>query len=297
MRTTIQSLVHKRAHNIVKHTSDYVVVLKGLVYCCEHRKRLTTWFLLCHMQLNDCSMCAACTIFATGFNIPDDIKKGCCVVYTIQLDENGCTHTNDCYGFSITFPPGSLLSNQKIILTIGVMTRGPFVFPDNVVPISPILWVCGNCCDVKLLKNATIVLQHCLDIEKRDDRGIEILFMKAHVNHHCIVSGNKRRYVFESVGNAAVLEGHNAESLTSHFCSFCLATKMSDTLKEQTQYCITLFADKANSKCVFAVTYLLKACIQVKSMQKPRICITIHIFQTVSEKTMQRYGVFRDVRL
>ena len=221
-------------------------------------------------------MCAAC-IFATGFNIPDDLKKGCCVLYTIQLDENGCTHTNDCYGFSITFPPGSLLSNQTVTLTIGVMIHGPFLFPDNVVPISPILWVCGNCCDLKLLKNATIVLQHCLDIEKSDDRGIQILFMKAHVNQHCIVSGNKRRYIFQSMGNASVLEDHNAESLTSHFCSFCLATKMSDTLKEQTQYCITLFADKANSKCVFAVTYLLKACIQVNSMQKPRVCITFHL--------------------
>ena len=238
-------------------------------------------------------MYAACTIFATDYNIPDDLKKACCDVYTIQLDENGCTHTNDCYGFSITFPPGSLLSNQTITLTIGVMTHGPFLFPDNVVPISPILWVSGNCCDVKLLKNATIVLQHCLDIEKSDDRGIEILFMKAHVNHHCIVSGNKRRYIFESMGNAAVLEHHNAELSTRHFCSFCLSAKMSDTLRDQMQNCISLFAD--NSRCVFAVTYLLDACIQVNSMCKPRICITFHLLHTVSEKTVQRYGVFREI--
>lgn len=206
------------------------------------------------------------TIFATDYDIPDDIKKGCCDIYTITIDENGCTHPNDHHGFSITFPPGILLPNQTITLTIGVMMYGPFKFPDNVVPVSPILWVSCNSSDVKLLKNAKVVLPHCLDIDEKDSKGIEMLFMKAHVNHHCVVS-NKMRYIFESMGNVVVLEGHSAALFTSHFCCICLAAEVSNALKEQMEYCITFFQDNINSRCVFGVTYLLKTCIKVNSMQ------------------------------
>eukprot|EP00731_Ephydatia_muelleri_P002690 Em0001g2690a len=107
------------------------------------------------------------------YNIPDDLKKGCCDVYSIHLDENGYTDTNDCHGFSITFPSGILLSNQTITLTIGVMLYGPFLFPDNVVPVSPILWVCGDSSDVKLLKNAKIEGSD-LDFWKFDFETLEL---------------------------------------------------------------------------------------------------------------------------
>ena len=242
------------------------------------------WFYTLPHEIQWLFSVCACTIIATDCNVPDDLKKGCCDLYTIQLDENGCTHTNDYYGFSITFPPGSLLSNQIITLTIGVMTHGPFLFPENVVPISATLLVCGNSSDVKLLKNAKIVLQHCLDIEKSDNRGIEILFMKAHVNHYCI---GKRRYIFESMSNAATLEDHKAALFTSHFCCICLATKMTDSLKERMQYCITLFQDKANSTCVFFVTYLLEACIQVNNMQS--LELVLHCFFFMHAQSLKEW--------
>eukprot|EP00731_Ephydatia_muelleri_P002687 Em0001g2687a len=102
-----------------------------------------------------------------GYNIPDDLKKCCCDVYTIEVNENRCTHTDDRHGFSITFPPGCLEPNLRITLTIGVMMYGPFQFPDDVTPVSPLLWVFGDTEDVRLLKNATIVLPHCLDIDEK----------------------------------------------------------------------------------------------------------------------------------
>ena len=49
-------------------------------------------------------------IFGTDYSIPDDIKDVCCDLYTIQLNDDGCTHNNECHGFSIDFPPGVLLT-------------------------------------------------------------------------------------------------------------------------------------------------------------------------------------------
>ena len=241
-------------------------------------------------------MCFSYIYFFTDYNIPDDLKKGCCDVYSIHLDENGYTDTNDCHGFSITFPSGILLSNQTITLTIGVMLYGPFLFPDNVVPVSPILWVCGDSSDVKLLKNAKVVLPHYLDIDEKNDRGIEMLFMKAHVNHYCYVN-NKIRYIFESMGDAAILDGQNAELFTSHFCCICLAVKVSNAVKERMLYRMTLFRDKANSSYVFAVTYFLKTCIQVNSMQHLELVLRLfkYLSYVVFEKTVQRYGLCTEI--
>ena len=199
-------------------------------------------------------------LYILGDNIPDDLRKCCYDVYTIQVDANGSTHTNDSHGFSITFPPGVLLPHQTITLTIGVMMYGPFLFPHDLKPFSPILWVCGNRSDTRLLKNAKVVLPHCLD----DDIDIELLFLKARENHYYVDGNNKTRYIiFEPMGNAAILEGHCAEFVTSHFCCLCLATKVSETVKQQIQYCITLWKDKTRSAIVFAITYLLETCIKV----------------------------------
>ena len=183
-------------------------------------------------------------------------------MYTIEVNENGCTHTDDRHGFSITFPPGCLEPNLRITLTIGVMMYGPFQFPDDVTPVSPLLWVFGDTEDVRLLKNATIVLPHCLDIDEKDKRGVEILFMKASPNHF----SNKGMYMFESMGKTTILDGHKASLFTRHLCSICLAAEVSDSVKEQIQYCITFFRNKVNSWLVFAVTYQLEVCIQVNSM-------------------------------
>ena len=218
-----------------------------------------------------------CYIFFTGYNIPDDLKKSCCDLYTIHLDEKGCTHTNERHGFSLIFPQGALLPNHITTLTIGVMMYGPFLFPDNVKPISPILWVCGNSTDVRLLKNAKVVLPHFLDIDENDDRGIKLLFLKAHANHNCVIK-NKMMYIFKSVGNAAVLEGHNAELFTSHFCCICLGAKVSQAVKERMLYCITLCKNKANSMCEFAVTYLLKTCLQVNIMQYLELVLQLFVY-------------------
>ena len=160
-------------------------------------------------------------------------------------------------GMTVLFP------NQTITLTIGVMIYGPFLFPKNVKPVSPILWVCGNSTDVRLLQNAKVVLPHCLDIDERDDKGIKLLFLKAHANH----TSKKIWYIFESVGDAVLHEGHNAALYTNHFCCICLGANVSPSVKKNTQYCITLFKDIPNSRCVFAVTFLLKTCIEVSNIR------------------------------
>ena len=123
-----------------------------------------------------------------------------------------------------------------------------------------------------------------------------MLFMKAHVNHHCYVN-NKIRYIFESMGDAAILDGQNAELFTSHFCCICLAVKVSNAVKERMLYRMTLFRDKANSSYVFAVTYFLKTCIQVNSMQHLELVLRLFVYLSyiVFEKTVQRYGLCTEI--
>ena len=204
-------------------------------------------------------------IFCTDFKIPDAIKDVCCDVYTIRLSENGCLHKDDRHGFSIDFPSGILLPNQSITLTIGVMAYGPFMFPEGVRPISPILWVFGDTdMDLKLLKDAEVILPHYLDIDERDVNEFEILFLKAcPMNHYYAFNNKKQKYLFKSIGNATLLNDHKAAFSTNHFCSLCLAAKVSESIKEKIEYCMSVFIDITTRMYTFVVSYCLETCSEV----------------------------------
>ena len=161
------------------------------------------------------------------------------------MNENGCLHKDDRHGFSIDFPSGILLPNQSVTLTIGVMLYGPFIFPEGFRPISPILWVSGDTnMDLKLLKDAKVILPHYLDIDEPDEKEFEILFMKAPcMNHYYSFKNTKQKYVFQSVGNATQLNDHEAAFSTNFFCSLCLAANVSRSVKDKMEYCMTVFID------------------------------------------------------
>ena len=180
------------------------------------------------------------------------------------MSENGCLHKDDHHGFSLDFPSGILLPNQSITLTIGVMVYGPFKFPEGLRPISPILWILSDTnVDLKLLKDAKVILPHYLDIGEQDDKEFEILFMKAAIYHYYTINDKKQKYIFESMGNATLLNDRKAAFSTNHFCSLCLAAKVSESIKEKSEYCMTIFIDTTNRMYTFVVSYCLETCTEV----------------------------------
>ena len=141
---------------------------------------------------------------------------------------------------------------------------GPFMFPEGLKPISPIIWVSGDAStDLKLLKDAEIILPHCLDIDEHDEEKVEILFLKAHMNHFHAFNNKKHKYIFELMGNATLLNDHKAVFSTNHFCSLCLAAKVSESIKEKLEYCMTVFIDTTNRKYIFVISYCLETCTKV----------------------------------
>ena len=193
-------------------------------------------------------------------SIPDDVKVLCLATDTIIVDSTGYVYKNECHKFSIEFPQGAILKNDKVIVSIGIMLHGPFIFPSDMKPVSPIYWICCHP-DVKLLKNIKFRLPHIMDTEGREQAEIPIYFAKA--LHHKDTSGQHRKktYSLEIMDKATPLHDHQAEFETDHFCFTCLMEKKDKNSRHV--YCCIPFVDDRKSIIHLIVTYLLDTCIEV----------------------------------
>ena len=60
----------------------------------------------------------------------------------LECDHCGLEYTIEDHDVTLRIPPGAVSTGKKIYFEIGVAMYGPFIFPDNFQPISPILWCC-----------------------------------------------------------------------------------------------------------------------------------------------------------
>jgi hypothetical protein len=79
----------------------------------------------------------------------------------LECDFNGREYTNVDHDITLRIPEGAVAEGEKIHFEVGVAMYGPFIFPDNTQPISPILWLCVLDENVKLNKTLEIILPHC----------------------------------------------------------------------------------------------------------------------------------------
>ena len=179
------------------------------------------------------------------------------------------------HDIEIRIPPGAVDSGLHVQIEVGVLLHGPFVFPDGVKPISPILWVCTKPV-IEFQKPVEIVLPHILSaLNDKECKVHGVTFLKA--RHRTLThetDSGLKKFKFESTDDNAKSRFSSSQGTlrTNHFCCYCIAAKKSRELYRKANYCITRVdpkpwpASHPETTIYFCVSYFLSTCIQVKSV-------------------------------
>ena len=79
-----------------------------------------------------------------------------------KCDCSSQKYTLDGHEITIIIPEGAVADEEKIEFDMSVAMYGPFIFPENIQPISPILWLYPHEAKVNLKKPFQIIIPHCL---------------------------------------------------------------------------------------------------------------------------------------
>lgn len=81
-------------------------------------------------------------------------------IVSIKCDSEGGEYRSDIHDFRLSIPKGAV--KKRVDIQIGFALRGPFKFPGDLRPVSPIVWLCSTP-ETKLRKPVEIMLPHYLD--------------------------------------------------------------------------------------------------------------------------------------
>ena len=167
------------------------------------------------------------------------------------------------HGIKVVFPPGAV-SKGTLNIEIGVLLSGPFTFPANFKPVSPVLWLCAKQNpSQKFSKPVSITLPHYVDCNTPEE-GKRFAFFKAtHID-----SFMDQRFTFKefSSENSKVTRGSG--TVTTKQCYLvCIAYKESEDMIVKSNYCLLSVVPKTIHTRVFnmhfCLTVHLKTCIEV----------------------------------
>lgn len=158
----------------------------------------------------------------------------------LECDCSGQQYTIEDDDITLRIPKGAVSEGEIVHFEVGVAAYGPFHFPEETQPISPILWDCllEESCELK--KPFQLTVPHTISQVFEDTiRYHEASFVKASHNdqillrnvvtykfNHCDIEP-----IFTSIGvrNYGVL-------LAKHFCFYCLKAKQTAELAVDAGY-------------------------------------------------------------
>ena len=190
----------------------------------------------------------------------------------LECDCAGREYTNINHDITLRIPEGAVAEGEKVHFEVGVTMYGPFIFPENTQPISPILWLCLLEEDAHLKEPFEVILPHYLT-------GLS----EERIEHHqaSFAKANHRDYSFEDdqmtyrfqhcVTEAQVLHassGHKSYGVlvSKHCCFYCLLANKSVELAIDAGYCLVRIESSPSSlrnEVYFSTIYFLKTCIKV----------------------------------
>ena len=149
---------------------------------------------------------------------------------------------------------------------------GPFIFPENTQPISPILWLCILEEDVELNKPFQVILPHYLTgLSKGRIEYHKVGFAKADHNTYTFVD-NQLTYSFQHcITEPQVLHASSGcrsygVLMSKHCCFYCLLANKSYELAMDAGYClirIESFLSPLRNEVHFSAIYFLDTCLKV----------------------------------
>lgn len=154
----------------------------------------------------------------------------------LTVDATGLTYHSSQYDIALIIPEGAV--KEKATVRIGAcLLSQKFKFPNEFVPVSPIMWVYIDCW---LIKPAEIYIPHHIDVSKVKDPYSQLYLLEA--NDKSFIMDNVLAFN-ESHEYKITIQSSLVKILCSHFCSLCCAVKKPEYDKILKQYLI-MQADK-----------------------------------------------------
>ena len=182
-------------------------------------------------------------------------------------------YTIEEHDITLRIPQGAVTRGEKFHVEIGVAMYGPFAFPENFRPISPILWLCVMKKDiVTVKKDFQIILPHFLTgLTTERLHYHQVGFAKAGHSQKYVCTSKSEGTVYEfkackTQTLCATSEGKSYGVLQSdHCCFYCLQAKQSPELAMNAGYCLARIKSLPSTEIFFVASFFLKSCIKVNS--------------------------------
>ena len=173
--------------------------------------------------------------------------------------------------FQLEIPDGAIALEQRVTIDIGVALYGPFLYPENIRPVSPVFWACvRDQRNFRFLKPVKVTIPHFLKLENAKD--VESLGMTFLKGDHEMTS--QQVYQFRRAEGKVIIEPHKRNGVlqTSHFCYLCITSKKSKKSIRKAMFCIYTaiphtMSPSAPAYVYFFVTFLLATCLETVRKQ------------------------------
>lgn len=189
----------------------------------------------------------------------------------LECDSNGLEYTNECHDITLRVPEGAVEIGKKIHFEFAVAMYGPYIFPENTQPTSPILWLCILEKDVKLRKPFLVILPHYLtglsnDMVEQYHAG----FAKADHNDYTW-EGKQMWYHFHLCHDIKPLFARSGSKgygvlISNHCCYYCLLAEKTPELAMKAGYMLVRVESilaPHQYEIYFCAIFFLNTCVQV----------------------------------
>ena len=192
-------------------------------------------------------------------------------VKTFKVDRKGREYSINSHDITLTIPPAAIKEgHMSLDIEVAVMLSGPFVFPSNMRPISPILWICSRN-KALLCKPIEITLPHFVGtLDGDESKLLGMQFMKA--SHYApTLPDGTRRFTFDHIGtnSSTSFTSLSGKLKTLHFCFLCIAAPESRALYKRALYCLMRVdpiiwdISRQKQEIYFVLSYYMKTCLKV----------------------------------
>lgn len=253
----IHTTTHKQAKKILRDrnrkTSKHSLILKKKQVCNKITAKSSIYFQCTSLEL-----------------LTDPLRS-------FTVTSKGKTLTCLDHDITIKIPPGAIHSRNQVEIEVGVLLYGPFVFPEGIKPISPILWVCAKP-EIKFQKPVEITVPHVLSsLTEKETKIYGVTFLKA--NHRAFIlkqDSSSKYFQFKSCygdDTRSTFSSNQGTISINHFCFLCIGAQSSRQLYQRASYCITRIEPKPwppETTIYFCISYFLTTCIKVNNITDTR---------------------------
>ena len=201
-------------------------------------------------------------------------------VTILEFDSSGKEYTNISHGITLKIPENTISQGSVVHFEVAVALYGPFQFPEDRRPISPILWICPQE-DIVLQKPIEIILPHVLNngLTNEDISRYDLKFYKANHTDHIIKPNRHHQYVFRLMNGDVQFISKKDESFgilqTTHCCFLCITAvqnaELSPDMAQKKGYCLSCieclqspYTNIPTRDIVyFCTSFFLKTCLKV----------------------------------